>query len=246
MFHKFTAAILFLVVVPVAAEPIFLVTPSATEVEVGSQLGVDVSIINLPAPMFSYELELVWDPSILEFTSFSVGGFFGNPSGLQVTVNNQGLIDVEDRVGDFDEARALQRGLTEISLFALQFNVIGAGDTLLFLRVSDLMAMNDRLEDGFSFEPNPIVSAIEPIAVPEPTTLSLLAVGLLGLGIVRCRRVARPYDSVTANPRPLVQTLRCRSAFASDQPDAISRIGHVPRQLRYLHHLVRCRMGKWV
>ena len=168
------------------ADPILFVTPSETEVTVGSTLDVTVSIAELTGEgVGAYDLSLFFDDSVLSFLDFQFDDFLDD--GLPGT-SIQGVFPSPGEVEVFELSLIFplsQLGLSGFDLFTASFDVIDAGTSFLNLGnvvVSDLLGVELEVElRGAS------VTATDAVSVPEPGTAGLIALGLVGLMLSRRR-----------------------------------------------------------
>ena len=165
------------------ATPILVVTPSETETTVGSQVTVDVSITNLLGELVGdYDLLLEFDDAILSYVDILFGTYLDGPLfSFQDVFPSPGSVEAYEISFDL---LWNQDGYTNFSFFTLTFDVIGAGTTGLDLSV---FAMGDFFGDPLY--PEIQNSSLTATAVPEPGTLTLLALGLLGIASTRRRKV---------------------------------------------------------
>ena len=160
-------------------------SPSENDVTVGSTVDVTVSIAGLTGEgVGDYDLALVFDESVVSFVDVGIGPYLDGPlDSLQFVFPLFGEVEVfESSFGFLD----LQIGLSSFELFTATFDVVGAGTSLLDLGI---FAIGDffggPLEVGVQSASS---TATDPVSVPEPGTLGLLAAGLLGLVLSRRRR----------------------------------------------------------
>ena len=180
-----TCLSLFLAFSSASAVPILIVTPAATEVEVGSTVDVTVSISGLTGEgVGDYDLALFFDEGILDFVDVAFYEFLDGPDdSLQLAFDFFGELDViEISFGSLLN----QVGLSSFNLFTATFDVIDVGTSALDLGV---FAIGDFYGDPLDVEiQNSSLTAVASTAVPEPGTFALLLIGLAGMASVRVRR----------------------------------------------------------
>jgi len=170
------------------AIPIVSVNPSSTSVNPGDSFSLDIGISDV-TDLFAYQFELSFDPTLLAATSLSEGAFL--PTG-GFTFFIPGAID--NTSGTV--------GLTLDTLFFAPAGVTGSGslasltfDALLVGGASTVSLSNVILLDSLgaaitSSTENGIVNVGSSTPVPEPSTIVLLGIGLVGIGIARMRKTA--------------------------------------------------------
>ena len=187
---------------PSWAIPILSVEPSAEKIGVGQTLLVDVNISGLgsgTAPSLgAFDLRLVYNPFVLDFVTL---GFGDQLDVLGLGTVNGFAEDPDPTVGavDFFEISLdLPSDLENLQadsflLARIAFTGLGKGSSSLNLALPDL-------SDAFG---NSLSAVVVPgsVKVPEPGTLTLLILGLAGIGLVLRRQKVATQSRVICEER---------------------------------------------
>lgn len=158
-------------VVSVDADPSMAGIQSVVEVPDGSSFDVDIVISGVEAgdPLNAFELDLLFDSSVLTATSVVDGGFLLDPV-FQVQ-NIVGMVSVE-----FAEATLLPAGAVGSGVLAtVSFDTAGLGTSVLDLENVKLSApFGVRIPAAEVVDGSAVVEVI-----PEPGSTALFAMGAL-------------------------------------------------------------------
>ena len=159
-----------------------LLDPSDTNVAVGDSFAVTVRGTGFDTPIFGGGFNLAWDPTVLQLDGITLNTLNWNfaPSTGLLDAASGTVSDVSFNVfpspigGDFVVGK-------------LNFTAIGAGVSALTTTGSSTLVFGDENAQvvNVTFVPGQVtVSGV----VPEPSSLSLLLVGLLGIGVAQRQR----------------------------------------------------------
>jgi hypothetical protein len=173
--------------------------PADTDGFVGDLFNVDVIVSGLSAGetgeiVAAFDLDVLYDPAVLDATSIAFGSALGltDLDTFASSIFAPGRLDFANISLLFnDELAALQAD--SVLLASLTFSAIGIGSSTLTF--DTLMPPGITLvgSDPFSTLPIDLAGGAlltvreRPISVPEPGTLALLGLGLLGIAAARKR-----------------------------------------------------------
>lgn len=166
----------------VAADAVLSIVPSASPAVVGSTVNLNIQL-NGVVDLYAYNFSLSFDPSVLQATGGTEGALLATGGSTYFDVgtidNTTGLISYS-----FNTLVGAVPGVNGSgSLAQLSFNVLTAGSTALTF--SDTIFLNSSLGDVSLQIQN---GALQTVAVPEPATYALFALGLAGLVALRRRQ----------------------------------------------------------
>ena len=165
-------------------------SPSSVSAGIGDSVGVDVVVSDLGTDLVAaFDLDVLYDPSVLQATSVVFGVHLGDPGLFEAFTDfdlaTSGLVDFAE-VSLLDAAQLAALQTSPFPLATLQFDVVGAGASTLAFRFD-----GDNLLYGPTAEPLDVVARDGSVVavVPEPTAALLFAVGfaLAGLHTRRAR-----------------------------------------------------------
>lgn len=139
--------------------------------------------LGLQKLLASFDFTLSWDNSIIDYVSSS----FGNKLNVGVAGSDQSVFDImtdsvslsEISSAWWDELLPVQDGLNQFVLASVNFNVTGAGTSILAL--SKVIFGDDfgiSFADVSSSNASFIVNSAGPVDVPEPMTMVLMLIAL--------------------------------------------------------------------
>jgi hypothetical protein len=169
--------------------------PSSQTVAPGASVDVELTVSGLgdfaPDSLSVFDLDVSFDPAVLSFSAVAFGDpvlgdqldLFGFGSFTDV-VSGVGVVNLLelsfDLPGDLD---TLQAG--SFTLATLTFDALAVGTSALSVAIN---ALGDSFGDPLDATlAGGSVTVNAAVAMPEPGTLWLLAIGLLGLGLLRRR-----------------------------------------------------------
>lgn len=139
--------------------------------------------LGLQKLLASFDFTLSWDNSIIDYVSSS----FGNKLNVGVAGSDQSVFDImtdsvslsEISSAWWDELLPVQDGLNQFVLASVNFNVTGAGTSILAL--SKVIFGDDfgiSFADVSSNNASFIVNSVDPVDVPEPMSVVLMLIAL--------------------------------------------------------------------
>lgn len=150
------------------------------------EIDVVITDVEALAPLNAFELDLDFDPSILDATGVSSGGFLLAPTFVVQSVVGASTVE-------FAEVTLLPFGAVGDGVLAtITFDLAGIGISALDLNNVILSApfgipiVPASVDDGSL---TVIDSSISPAPMPEPSTSALFAMGIFGLKYLRRRRI---------------------------------------------------------
>lgn len=188
------AAALFLAALPSQAITLSIAPPSQA-VTAGSPVSVDLVISGLgngSAPSLgAFDVDVGFDPAILGLISV----LFGNQLNTSDPgTSDRSYQDLGTGVNLFEVSLATVVELDTLqaasfTLATLTFNSLAAGTSGLDITVNALGDANgDQLDAVISNGSITVKSSTQPPSIPEPATLPLLGIGLLGMIALAMRR----------------------------------------------------------
>lgn len=148
----------------------------------GGNLVVNVVVSDLAGDIVSaYDLDVAYNTAVLSFTSVAFGSALGGPAdSLQASGAAGGIVDAAELSLLSDADLATLQGGGPVGLVTITFALLGEGDyglAFIWDQFNDVKGRDNRI-------------IIPGGQVPEPTTLALFGLGLLGAGLARRRRMA--------------------------------------------------------
>jgi Cohesin domain/PEP-CTERM motif len=166
------------------ADNVVSIQPAASNASVGDSFTLDVDITGA-TDLYDFEFDIGFNPSVLSVTGVTEGSFLPDGNGGEPTFFLPGTIDNVGGSVSFNADTLLgpPPGVTgDGTLMVIDFTAIGAGTSAvtiennadLFFQDSSGDILDPTLENG-------MVTVAGATAVPEPSALSLLAIGIVGL-----------------------------------------------------------------
>lgn len=174
----------------------------------GDMLSVDLVVSGLgeygPDSLGTFDLEIIYDSSVLAFSGYELGGFLGDTffgeaislgewSSGQVNIAEESLLDADKFSGPayfgpyLDE---IQPG--SFTLATLSFDTIALGKSTLNLGYS---TFGDGFGNPLTLENNPFADiTVSAAPVPEPASILLFSTGLAGLATTLRKRKNKNID----------------------------------------------------
>ena len=168
--------------------------PSNQSIIPGGMAIVDLEIAGLtaggPDSLGAFELEVLYDPDILSFTSVNFGLFLGNPDLFEADIyfdnSSPGVVYLDETSWlEADSSTCIfcaEPYLDDLqgeSFILAQFSFLGVQ-----VGSSDLVIQNEVLSDAFgSAISNLVIENASVSVVPEPATILLLVSGMAGMGV---------------------------------------------------------------
>jgi hypothetical protein len=173
--------------------------PASSDAFVGDTISIDVVVSGLAAPqageiVSAFDLDVLYDPAILNATSISFGAALGlsDVDTFTSSIYSPGRLDFANVSLLLNDQLAALQG-DSILLASLSFSAIGIGssaltfDALAFPGI-DLVGSDPFSRLAIDFASSALVNVSErPIGVPEPGTLAMLCIGLIGVAAARRR-----------------------------------------------------------
>ena len=173
--------------VPMSAAPITLsLNPASAAVTSGSMLDVSavISGLGLPPEVGSFDVGVIYDPTLLTPTGVTFGGFLGDPDLLQaLSASNLSFApDIAEaaEVSLLSNTQLDMRQSASFTLFTVDFVAIGSGTAVLQYAGGPIDDGNGNLLFG--------TKTIGP--VPEPGSLLLVGGALCFLAVLSRLRLA--------------------------------------------------------
>lgn len=179
---------------PALAAPILTFAPSSQTVDLGDIATVDVMVTNLTGEFVgTYDFNVNWDASLLSLQSLTFGDALDGPlDSIAGFLGGSGSVNAfEVSLG----ALANQDGLSDFRLFTLAFNTLALGTSALSFTSGIIPSglLGDELGQLLAVsttEGSITIQGQPDMAVPEPGTLGLMALGVGFIGMLRRRRAS--------------------------------------------------------
>ena len=177
---------------------LFSIELDQTDFNVGQTLTANLVVsdiekdsIGFTSLIADFELDLMFDNSLLSFDSLSFGEKLGDGlDSLQLdNVTASGILNIfELSYLLYDELLVLQDGISKFTLASINFDIINVGSGLFSLNNiaagNDIgTALTDIQSNSTSF-----ITTSGTTAIPEPTSIALILVGLM---LVQVRRMIK-------------------------------------------------------
>jgi hypothetical protein len=179
-----------------SAIPVVSVSTPAPTVNVGASVVVDINISGV-SDLYGFQFDLGFDPSVLSAGNSSEGTLLptGGPTFfIPGTIDNLG----GNVAATADTLIGVIPGVTGNGLLAtIDFTALGVGSS--GLELANVILLDSQLNEIPDTLVNGSITVQKPVgSVPEPATLGLLALGVIGFCAARRRPIlahrARPFQ----------------------------------------------------
>ena len=158
------------------------VNPSNSSIGAGTAVVLSVDITDV-ADLYAYQFDVIFNPKVLRANTVSPGAILsGGSVGFSPGIIDNGAGSISFI---YDSLSGPSSGISgNGSLASIQFSGIGAGVSTISIANVLLLNSNLAVIDSPSLT-NAYVSVTGSTPVPEPATVSLIALGLCGLTALR-------------------------------------------------------------
>lgn len=172
----------------VTATTVSIQPPSSTH-SVGDSFSLGINISDV-TDLYAFQFDIGFSPSILEVTGINEGTFL---SGSGTTNYIPGIIDNTAGTVTFiaDTLQDIIPGVTGSGTLAtIDFNALDIGRTSM-VSLSNVVLLDSNINDiSASIKNGNITINPAVIPAPEPATIAIFSLGLVGMSWVRHRRLA--------------------------------------------------------